>query len=51
MLEVNDPPSRQSSDRVTVIPLDHQSVPHVRGLGYGYDLGDNIIGESFTNTY
>jgi hypothetical protein len=36
LFEVDDPPARQPSDRVTFFPLDHQSVPHARGLSYGY---------------
>ena len=52
LFEVDDYPARQPSDRVTFFPLDHQSVPHARGLSYGYDLGDSIIGECmFTHIY
>jgi hypothetical protein len=46
-----DPPARQPSDRVTFFPLDHQSVPHARGLSYGYDLGDGIISSECMFTY
>jgi hypothetical protein len=45
LFEVDDPPARPLSDRVTIFPLDHQSVPHARGLSYGFVLGDGIIGE------
>jgi hypothetical protein len=45
LFEVDDPPARQPSDRETFFPLDHQSVLHARGLSYGHDLGDGIIGE------
>jgi allophanate hydrolase subunit 1 len=45
LIEFDAPPARQPSDRETVFPLEHQSVPHARGLSFGYDLGDGIIGE------
>jgi hypothetical protein len=45
LFEVDDPPARQPSDRVTFFPLDDQSVPHAQGVSYDYDLGDGIIGE------
>jgi hypothetical protein len=45
LFQVDDYPARHPSDCVTFFPLDHQSVPRARGFAYGYDLGNNIIGE------